>query len=122
MRDHTAVCPNCGSTDIGHDRSDVVSVLLGESGQCQDCGYTGIFPEVAVDDLSDYRDALADADIDASDTVETAGSGRGRLVIGVLLLIVGLGATGSATWGNGLLAGLLALAIGAAILAEAIVS
>lgn len=41
-----------------------------------------------------------------------------RFLIGAVLFLLGLGASSYATWGNGLLAGLLALAVGAAVAAE----
>lgn len=119
MRTRTTVCPHCGSTDIGHDRSDVVSLLVGGSSRCRDCGYSGIFPEISPDDLTDYRESLPEVERD--DAPVERPRHRGRLVIGVLLLLVGLGASSTTTWGNGLLAGLLALAIGAAVLAEELV-
>lgn len=119
MPPETRVCPDCGSTDIGHDRGDVISLVMGTPAVCQACGYSGIFPEVPVDELGEYADAVADRDGPAPDLQR--GRSLPRLATGVLLLLLGAGATSSATWGDGLLAGLLALAIGAALLAEELV-
>lgn len=109
------VCPRCGSTDVGHDTTSVISRLsLSDSLECRECGYTGIFPEVDPESLEDFRDNLEE--VEEEDVERSGRNRRGRIVIGVLLLLLGLGASSYATWGNGLLAGLLAIAVGASVL------
>lgn len=114
------VCPNCGSTDIGHDSVNVLSRLsLDESRSCADCGYTGIFPEIEAEELERFREEVVD---DAEPVAATAEQpfNRGRFLIGLAMLVLGLTASTYSTWGNGLLAGLLSLAVGAAIVFEQI--
>ncbi|MFB6166774.1 MAG: hypothetical protein ABEJ62_00745 [Candidatus Nanohaloarchaea archaeon] len=108
------ICPNCGSTDIGTDTTSVISRLsLSGSLECRECGYNGIFPEVDEEGLEEAREEIEERDLeDASVQEEFAWSRAG---LGLLLLLLGAGATSYATWGNGLLAGLLALAIGASV-------
>ncbi|MDY6761529.1 MAG: hypothetical protein SVY41_00605 [Candidatus Nanohaloarchaea archaeon] len=116
MTDTVRACPNCGSTDLGHDSLSVVSRLSLSGGrECRSCGYTGIFPEMAAEKVDDFDGADTGA---LPGNGHDRGGGRGRLVIGAVLLLLGLGAASHATWGNGLLAGLLAIAVGAAVLAE----
>ncbi|MDY6766398.1 MAG: hypothetical protein SVW77_03445 [Candidatus Nanohaloarchaea archaeon] len=115
MNKAVRACPNCGSTDIGHDSLSVVSRLsLSGARECRECGYSGIFPEMAEDEVDGFDGAGMDV------TAADRGTGRrwGRAAIGALLLLLGIGASSHATWGNGLLAGLLAVAVGAAVLAE----
>lgn len=119
MSPETRVCPDCGSTDIGHDRGDVMSLILASPSICEECGYSGIFPEVPVDELEEYTAAVADRDEPAPEL--RRGRRLPRIATGALLLLLGAGATSSSTWGDGLLAGLLALALGAALLAEELV-
>lgn len=117
MAGTTVVCPNCGSTDIGHDRTSTISMLsLGGSRQCNDCGYSGIFPEIDADRVEEHREQLEEVEVDPQPRERRRS--RGRIVIGALLLLLGIGATSSTTWGTGLLAGMLALAVGAAVLFE----
>ncbi|MDY6770147.1 MAG: hypothetical protein SVU88_04185 [Candidatus Nanohaloarchaea archaeon] len=121
MTDAVRACPNCGSTDIGHDSLDVVSRLsLSGSRACRDCGYTGVFPEVPADEVDAFDGAQGEqggGEREAG-TAAAAGPRRGRLALGVLLFLLGIGATASSTWGSGLLAGFLALVVGAAVVAE----
>lgn len=110
------VCPNCGSQDISHDPTSIISRLsLDESRVCNDCGYSGMFPVVAEDEVASFGEEVAAQE----DIVHVEPDfNRGRFLIGLVLLLLGLFASTYATWGNGLLAGLLSLAIGAAIVFE----
>lgn len=120
MAGTTVVCPNCGSTDVGYDRTSTVSMLsLGGSRRCNDCGYSGIFPEVDADRVEEHREQLEEVDVEVQGR-ERRERSRGRMAIGAILLLLGIGATSSTTWGTGLLAGMLAIAVGAAVLFEEI--
>ncbi len=110
------VCPNCGSTDIGHDSLSVISRLsLSGARECHSCGYAGIFPEADPDDIEGFDGA--DADVQSAAAPDTAFRPR-RALSGGLLLLLGLAPVLYLSWGEGLLPGMLALAVGAAVLAE----
>ena len=112
------VCPNCGSTDIGRDSSSVLSMVgLDHSRECRDCGYTGIFPEVDRDKVRDQQHEIRKRG-KIADAGKNAAPSRSRLYIGLLFLLVGIPSSLYATWRTGRLAGLLALAVGAAVLFE----
>ncbi|MDY6774356.1 MAG: hypothetical protein SVS85_04100 [Candidatus Nanohaloarchaea archaeon] len=119
MRGTVRVCPNCGSTDIGHDSLSVISRLsLSGSMECRECGYTGIFPEVAPEDAEEFEGREEEVQ-DLKGRAKTEQEFRySRFGIGTLLFLLGIGASSYASWGNGLLAGLLALAVGAAVALE----
>ncbi len=107
------MCPRCGSTEIGHDTTSVISRLsLSGSLECRDCGYSGIFPEVEPENLEEFRDGLEEVEVKPVERERSTG----RMAAGLVLLLLGLGASSHATWGNGLLAGLLAIAVGASVL------
>lgn len=110
-------CPNCGSTDIGHDSMSVIARLsLSGSRACRACGYTGIFPEVDAEEVEDFDGA----DVEPAETGQGAAAApsTGRLLVGALLLVLGIAPAFYLSWGEGLLPGLLALAVGAAVLSE----
>lgn len=118
MRDTTRVCPNCGATDISIDRSDFMTWFgLDTSYRCNSCDYTGIFPEVADDDVAEQRTEIKKRG-KLEDALPDTGPTRGRILIGILFLLLGIPSSMYATWGAGKLAGLLSLAIGAAIMFE----
>lgn len=122
MRNTTRVCPNCGATDITIDRSDIMSWFgLETSYRCESCGYTGIIPEVDNDDVGDQKLAIKERG-KLKDTLVDSGPTRGRILFGIMFLILGIPSATFATWGAGKLAGLLSLAIGAAIMFEYVAS
>lgn len=108
------ICPRCGSREHGHDPVAALSRLsLNASRRCQDCGYTGMFPTVAEEDVASFREEVVDQDI----AVRPVSPGRGRLVIGGVLFLLGVPAV-LFGGGDGLLSGVLAAAVGAAIIAQ----
>jgi predicted RNA-binding Zn-ribbon protein involved in translation (DUF1610 family) len=118
MHDTTRVCPNCGGTDISIDRSDMLSWFgLDSSYRCASCDYTGLFPEVAKEDVTDQQMAIKQRGTLEDVDTET-GPTRGRILFGVMFLLLGIPSATFASWGTGKLAGLLSLAIGAAIMFE----
>lgn len=112
------VCPQCGSTRIGHDPGSILSRLsLDHAQQCEECGYTGFFPVIAEEELDTFEEEVVDnPEVEVEPAEATGARSRGRLAIGVLMLAMGVTASATATWGNGLLPGLLAMAVGAAII------
>lgn len=112
------VCPNCGSTDLGHDSLSVISRLsLSGAKECRECGYSGIFPQVPPEKVEAFRERDREDEV-VETAAEPQGLNYGRLALGALLFLLGVGASSFASWGNGLLAGLLALAVGAAVVVE----
>lgn len=116
----TRVCPQCGSTRIGHDPGSLLSRLsLDHSQRCEECGYTGFFPVIPDDEREMFQEEVVDnPDVEVETAGNATGRSRGRLAIGILMLAMGAAASTTATWGNGLLPGLLAMAVGAAIVFE----
>ncbi|MDY6769071.1 MAG: hypothetical protein SVW02_03110 [Candidatus Nanohaloarchaea archaeon] len=121
MKDAVRACPHCGSTDIGHNSLDVVSRLsLSGARECRECGYAGIFPEIDADRVDEFDGADGSVAVEQGQQGNREKGGRGRLLIGTVMLLLGIGASSHATWGNGLLAGLLALVVGAAVVVDEI--
>lgn len=114
------VCPRCGSTQISHDPTSVISRLsLDHTQQCEECGYTGFFPVIAEEELDTFHEEVVDnPEVEVEPAGTTGTRSRSRLAIGILMLGMGLAASSTAAWGNGLLAGLLAMAVGAAVIFE----
>lgn len=118
MNHETRVCPNCGSTDIGVNRDNIMSWMgLDTSYQCGKCGYTGIFPEVSDEDVKEQQLEIRKRGR-LKNNISNDGPTRGRIAIGILFLLAGILPALYAPWGAGKLAGLLSLAIGGAIMFE----
>lgn len=112
----TRICPNCGSTDIGVDRSNVISLMaLQSSYECNECGYAGIFPEVDDDDAAQQSAAIKERGT-LLNHVPDRPVGNNQVFAGVLLVLVGIFPTFYARSLNGRIAGILALLIGGGIL------
>lgn len=120
MRQGRRVCPRCGSTRIGHDPGSLLARLsLDHAQHCEECGYTGFFPRIAQEEMDTFQAEVVENPEVEVEPAGTAGTrSRGRLAIGILMLAMGIAASSTAAWGNGLLPGLLAMAIGAAIIFE----
>lgn len=114
------VCPRCGSTRLGHDPGSILSRLsLDHSQRCGDCGYTGFFPVIAEEEMDTFQEEVVEnPEVEVEPAGTTGTRSHGRLVIGILMLVMGVTASATAAWGNGLLPGLLAMAVGAAIIFE----
>lgn len=82
--------------------------------ECRECGYNGIFPEMEPEAVEEFDGG----EVEEMQNESPVGFRKKRFLIGAVLFLLGLGASSYATWGNGLLAGLLALAVGAAVAAE----
>lgn len=114
----TRVCPNCGSTDISVDRSNVISMMaLEQSYVCESCGYSGIFPEVDSDRVTEQVAKIKERGR-LSDIPEPDGPTTGRIFIGILFFVLGIPAALYMPWGGGKLAGLLSILIGAGVFFE----
>jgi len=52
------ICTNCGSADIGIPKRGID--LLNLESVCKACGKKGVFPEVDIDHVEDFRKQLKD--------------------------------------------------------------
>jgi transcription elongation factor Elf1 len=97
MKEHARVCPNCGSTDVSVDRSDVVGMLGLDYGyKCGNCGFSSkLFPEVPVEDMGEYQQELQEKNPDAYLQEEYEPTqkepNRSRALMGGLFILLGAG-------------------------------
>lgn len=120
--DTTRVCPNCGSTNVGVDRSNVISLMaLQSSYECRDCGYAGIFPEVENESVTDQQEEIRERGR-LQDKLPDEPPSNGRVGLGILFLVVGVPPTIYASSLEGKLVGILSLVIGGGVLFEYLAS
>lgn len=97
MKDAVKVCPNCGSTDVSVDRSDVIAVMGLDYGyKCGNCGFSSkLFPEVPVEKMEEYQQELEKQNPETylNTEYERAGDGfsAGRALMGAVFILLGLG-------------------------------
>ena len=53
----TKVCPKCGSIDLPI-KTDFVEMLMPTSEKCKKCGYSGLFPEIEINEIEEFRKSL----------------------------------------------------------------
>lgn len=118
--DKARICPNCGSTDVGVDDSQVLTMMrLQEGYVCRDCGYTGIFPVVDENSIDEQRDAINDIDDEDLDALETAsGPTKRRVLYGIAFFLAGIPPALFSAGVEGRLVGILSIAIGGTIMAD----
>jgi len=56
MMAYVKICPKCGSINIGIPKRGMD--LLDMQSLCKDCGNRGVFPEVEVDEVEEFRKAI----------------------------------------------------------------
>ncbi len=115
------ICPKCGSTDVGVDDRQVLTMLRLQDGYlCRSCGYAGIFPLVDEDSISDQRKEIEQFDDDGKlDALSTsARPSKRRVLYGIAFFLVGIPPTLYATGVEGRLVGILSMAIGGTIVFE----
>lgn len=54
---YTKICPKCGSIDLPV-RTDFVEMLAPTPEKCKKCGYTGLFPEIEINEIEKFRRKL----------------------------------------------------------------
>ena len=54
---YTKICPRCGSIDLPI-RTDFVEMLMPSPEKCKKCDYTGLFPEIEINEIEDFRKIL----------------------------------------------------------------
>ena len=56
-KQYTKICPKCGSIDLPI-RTDFVYMLAPTPEKCSKCGYTGLFPEIEINEIEEFRESL----------------------------------------------------------------
>lgn len=54
---YTKICPKCGGIDLPI-RTDFVQILAPTPEKCNKCSYTGLFPEINVDEIENFRKTI----------------------------------------------------------------
>lgn len=56
-KDYVAICPKCKSIDVSLDVSEPLQFAYGTPSRklCNNCGYSGIFPEIATSDIKKLK-------------------------------------------------------------------
>ena len=56
-KQYTKICPKCGSIDLPI-RTDFVQMLAPTPEKCRKCSYTGLFPEIEINEIEEFRKEL----------------------------------------------------------------
>lgn len=56
-KQYTKICPRCGSIDLPI-RTDFVQMLAPTPEECKKCGYIGLFPEIEINEIEEFRKSL----------------------------------------------------------------
>ena len=56
-KNYTKICPKCGSIDLPI-RTDFVQILAPTPEKCKKCGYMGLFPEIEINEIEDFRKTI----------------------------------------------------------------
>ena len=56
-KQYTKICPKCGSIDLPI-RTDFVQMLAPTPEKCRKCNYTGLFPEIEINEIEEFRKSL----------------------------------------------------------------
>ena len=51
------ICPKCGNMDLPI-RINFAELLAPTSEKCNKCGYTGLFPEIEINEIQNFRKRL----------------------------------------------------------------
>ncbi len=55
---YTKICPKCGSIDLPVITS-FVEILAPTPEKCRKCNYTGLFPEIEINEIGNFRKKLS---------------------------------------------------------------
>ena len=55
--EYTKICPKCGNIDMPI-RTDFIQILAPTPEKCKKCGYTGLFPEIDINEVENFRKRL----------------------------------------------------------------
>lgn len=50
----TKICPKCGDIDLSL-KTDFIQILAPLPEKCRKCGYSGLFPEIDIDKIGEFR-------------------------------------------------------------------
>ncbi|MDP3765074.1 MAG: hypothetical protein Q8R04_01030 [Nanoarchaeota archaeon] len=53
-KQYTKICPKCGSIDLPV-RTSFVEMLAPTPEKCRKCSYTGLFPEIEINEIEEFR-------------------------------------------------------------------
>jgi len=59
--EYTKICPKCGSIDIPI-RTDFIQILAPTPEKCKKCNYTGLFPEIGINEIEEFKKAIKNTD------------------------------------------------------------
>ncbi|MEK6892141.1 MAG: hypothetical protein AABX25_03070 [Nanoarchaeota archaeon] len=48
------ICPKCANIDLPV-KSNFIDMLMPVSEKCEKCGYSGLFPEININEIEDFR-------------------------------------------------------------------
>lgn len=51
---YTKICPKCGSIDLPII-TEFIQILAPTPEKCRKCSYTGLFPEIDIDEIESFR-------------------------------------------------------------------
>lgn len=54
---YTKICPKCGSIDLPI-KMGFVEILAPTREQCKKCGYSGLFPEIEINEIEEFRKSI----------------------------------------------------------------
>ena len=52
-KQYAKICPKCGSTDLPI-KTDFFQMLMPTPEKCTKCGYSGLFPEIDINEIGDF--------------------------------------------------------------------
>jgi len=56
-KDYTKICPKCGNIDIPIE-TRFAQMLMPTPEKCKKCQYTGLFPEIEINEIENFRKSL----------------------------------------------------------------
>jgi len=56
-KQYTKICPKCGNIDVPI-RTDFVEILAPTPEKCRKCDYTGLFPEIDINEIEEFRNDI----------------------------------------------------------------
>ena len=62
INQYTKICPKCGNIDLPI-RVNFAEMLAPTSEKCNKCNYTGLFPEIEINEIEGFRKGLKEKNI-----------------------------------------------------------
>ena len=54
---YVKICPKCGNINLP-SRTSFTDMLMPTQEKCNKCNYAGLFPEININDIEDFRKSL----------------------------------------------------------------